>query len=398
MHQFKNLEHKYDFFYYNEIGKDPYEYVDFVITDLLARGVLVDGVIGDQDDTSILASLAAKKLGLIGPDPQAIFRAQHKAYFSVFAAKANNYFPPTYVLNPSVRKFPDLPFPGFEKPSKGSLSRFAYMVRTPKELRKRLDAIERAPRKYLRWFDTFFHSQYEADKHVKKPYIPINTLLYQPLLSFDQYTVDGLVQHGKITILGYTKSDYSEDRKSFVSFNFPSELSKNLNDEVQEVLKKLLQLLGYDNAGFNLEFFVTDRDHMIIIEFNTRLSGQFIPLMQQWYKSNNLDFAIQIALGNKPIIQSRKEKKLASSFPLRIHRDFLVEYIPDEKYYKRLKEKFDILEIRIMVDQGKKLSDYPQDGYSFRYAIVDIAGKTKQEIHDKLELVKMNLGIVFRPV
>lgn len=57
-----------------------------------------------------------------------------------------------------------------------------------------------------------------------------------------------------------------------------------------------------------------------------------------------------------------------------------------------------MLGIRILVEPGKKLSDYKQDSYTYRYALIDIAGKNKSEILNTLELVKKKLTIKLVPL
>jgi len=107
---------------------------------------------------------------------------------------------------------------------------------------------------------------------------------------------------------------------------------------------------------------------------------------------------IQISLGNGPNVSFKDESRLASNCVLRVKQDHYIKSIPTPEEVEHLKEKYGLIDIDILVEPGKKLSDYKQDSYSYRYAFVDITGDSRQEILDKLGKVRKELKFELEPV
>lgn len=54
--------------------------------------------------------------------------------------------------------------------------------------------------------------------------------------------------------------------------------------------------------------------------------------------------------------------------------------------------------MRTLVAPGTKLSEYEQDSYSYRYALLDIAGDSLTEIREKLAYARRTLRFEFAAV
>lgn len=351
----------------------------------------VDGVVGVGDEGSILGAVLARELELPGPDPHAMYRAQHKGIFSRLAAGMETGIP-TSIIAGSGYSLQEVSYPVFIKPVKSMLSQYAYLIRSEKQF---VGILNRMKNKHIRhtwWFDTFFR---ECAANLKDDYISLDQFIVQPFIEARQYTADAFVQNGQVAILGITKSVFGKNRRSFVRFDFPGDISKTALSRVNGMAQAIVRALGYDNAGCNIEFFLTSDDRVLIIEFNTRQSIQFVPLFTQKYEQSTVSMMIDIALGKAPSLAVKKDQTVASSCVLRRDTDALVTHIPTKKTLDRLAKTCGVLGIRILAEKGKRLSDYTQDSYSYRYAIVDIAGKNLQEIKKKLACVIENLGIRF---
>ncbi len=93
----------------------------------------------------------------------------------------------------------------------------------------------------------------------------------------------------------------------------------------------------------------------------------------------------------EPQLIPRSLQLLASSCVLRSFEDKKVVRVPTRQEIIALKKSGHIEFMRVLVDPGYKLSDHEQDSYSYRYALVDVLGHTRQEIFGKLEFVKHQL-------
>jgi len=136
---------------------------------------------------------------------------------------------------------------------------------------------------------------------------------------------------------------------------------------------------------------VTDTDQVIFIELNTRLAIQFSPLFSQWYKKPYIDLVIDLARGITPDLIEREDKLIGTSYVFRSYKDKIVTKTPSEKTVAKLIKDAIIVHYRPLVEKDKKLSDFQQDEYTFRYALIDVVGKKKEEIDEKIEKAKQEL-------
>jgi hypothetical protein len=215
-------------------------------------------------------------------------------------------------------------------------------------------------------------------------------------LRYPQYTADGFVAGGKVTWVGVTASVFDNAGHSFERFDFPAILSDKTMRELQQVGECLVSRLFFDNSFFNIEFFVTNRGHISIIEFNSRLAFQFVSLFAAAYKNNYLIENCMLAMGREPALFPVERPLMASSCVLRRPDSALVETIPRPDEIKSVIENGLASSVRIIVEEGKHLDDYKQDEYSYRYAIVNIVGNDQQDILGKQAEVKNRLRFVFK--
>lgn len=309
----------------------PADQVEEVLAFIRQKRLRVDGIFGITDEPSIVAALTAGRLGLPGNRPEAIYRAQHKAILTQMLADISVFTPETCVISsPTTVPNGATKYPAFLKPAKGSLSMHSYMVRNRTELALLLPQLFREQRPLVDWSERFYRI------HMQPADPPIRSFLLQPFLDLPQYTVDGFVSGGHVTILGITESVYTPDRKSFERFDYPGDISARASGELTTLLTTLLGKLQYDNSGFNMEFFVTPDDHIIVIELNTRLSVQFVPLMRQRYNHSNIHTMATLSTGVVPSLQVVNGTRRASSCVLRTYEDKRVVSVPDAADIRRL--------------------------------------------------------------
>ncbi len=393
---YRDLSERFDIIFYPiDFSHPPAQLVTRIVADLREKDLHIAGIVPLMDKEGVVASLLSTVLDIPAPSPVSIFRSQHKAVFNRIAARLNLLQPPTQLVYPSTPQatLAQTAYPAFLRPMRGSLSRNCHLVQTPEEVQAVLRHALWIHKGEMDWFDGFFH-QFAGDD-----YIPLQGgFLLQPYIDEPQYTVDGFVHNGKVFVLGYTKSIYSDDRKSFLRFDYPGDIPAGVHQVMVDLLQQIATEMTYDNGGFNVEFFLREGKDIIFIEWNTRISRQFIPLLHQEYVCSPLEMMMRLACGEFPTLTKRPVVRKASSFPLRLPTDRLVVATPTQEHLRQLEQEKNIIQITSWIQPGKRLSDYDQDAYSFRYGIVDIAGETQQEIQQTLEDIQPRLGFVLERV
>jgi biotin carboxylase len=351
----------------------------------------LDGVVGFNDTGSILASLVAQKLSLPGPTPKAVYQAQNKAIFLTILKQAGLPVPPTKIISlDKPHPLSSFPYPIFIRPIKGITSMHSYQIWDTVQWNKTITALRRV-RLNSTVYEEFF-TMFDSS------YVPLaRWFIVQPYTHAAQYTVDGFVEKHNVTLLGVTQTYYNEAKTSFERFDYPASVSPKVKKNLHAIVTGITNALGYSGGGFNIEFFLDQNTNISIIEFNTRISNQFIPLLAQHYHMSPFQMMIELSIGKTPDISKKKIQPLTSSFALRIPHDATVLYRPSENQLEAFIQEYGLLGLTIFADVGKKLSDYRQDAYSFRYGLIDVAGKTRKEILKKFETARSKIPIVLDP-
>ena len=368
----------------------PIELVQKTIRRFHADNIKIDGVVGTTDEASIFASYTADLLKLPGTKPHSIYAAQNKAAFSNIVAKITPHLIADFQIITKEQPIVQIPFPVYIKPVKGVMSKYAFKISSQEELNTALDGITFHERDNINWYNEFF--QKEGTTDIKSS----DSFIAQKLIKGRQLTVDGYVSRKKVYIIGFTESILNETKTSFVRFDHPAMIDNRIETEILSFLEKYTATTHYDNAGFNLEFFITETGEIQIIEFNTRISGQFSPLFACRYTESSLRMIFDLAVGHDSILKINDHPQAASSFPLRVYEDKKVVKVPTATEIAEIKKLHpEIVEITIKLKSGTNLSDYRQDSYSYRYGIIDIKGDSIDKILKSFEIImSQNLGII----
>lgn len=214
----------------------------------------------------------------------------------------------------------------------------------------------------------------------------------EELLYGEHMSVDGWISDGKVGFFGMAHAILLPNQISFDRFDFPFSCSALLKDKIYQISERVIKGAGLNNTLFCVEMKVREEDRTVsIIEINTRLTMQFVFLTEKVTGINPLTRFVQIALGEDIADPSQKGlvlPKQASSCVLRRAADAIVTEIPTKSYINELESRFPNTQITSLVAPGRKLSDYPQDAFTYRYALVDIARDSLTEILSELEEIK----------
>lgn len=324
----------------------------------------VSGVVSFGDETSILASLVALRFNLSGPSPHSIYHAQNKAYFARIAASVSDVYPNTTVF--SMKNPPkSFSYPAYLRSSRSAHSDSSGKVLSYKDVQNILSK-KRSIIANIEWFHDFyelFAPKTEYD----------NVFLLQEYVSGKQFTADGYVMDGKATVYAITESIFDENHESFVRFDFPAiKNTDKLFERVSAVAQKIVDALVFDDSFFNFEFFVTEDKQIVLIEFNTRISYQFVPMYTALFETDILEQVCKLSVGKQPRF-GKPSNRCASVCIFRKKNDCVFTHVPTEKELLDVVEKDEpIVSVKIFGESGRTLSSYPQDPYTFRYAEVTV--------------------------
>lgn len=360
-----------------------------------ARAIDADAIIDSMDyPGSIFASLASNKLGFMGPALQPLLTCHHK-YFSRIAQQ--QHVPeavPQFALvdqHNSVQST-SLFFPLFVKPVKTSFSAMVYRIEDKEQFECVLPLVI-LPHDFIKQFNWFLtKGNIDTSK--------TNGLLVERCLSGVQSTLEGYAYHGEITILGVTDSIMFPGTISFKRFEYPSSLPVEVQKRMNVISCQFIQGIGFDNGFFNIEFmYDQEQDQIGIIEVNPRMASQFADLYEKVDGTNSYRLLLDISVGKKPTFTRRQGKhNFASSLVLRVFEDKRVIASPSEKHREQFYQEFPDGRLSLFVQGGDQLSDVEQDGKSFRYGLVHLGARERQELLEKFELAKKVLPFEFEVI
>jgi biotin carboxylase len=365
--------------------RDPREEVRRLIERY--RDARLDAIVSTDDyPGSALASILAQALGLPGVAPAVNLRCQHKYYSRVdqqrFAPDAVPYFRRLDERElPSVE---ELPFPVFVKPVKSFFSVGAYRVDSPAEL-FRVGWKSASQTSFLRPFEVLLADYAGLD--LGPP------VLVEGLLQGMQVTVEGYVHAGDVRIIAIVDSVMYPETLSFQRFEYPSALPDAVQDRMAAVVKRVIASIGFDGGLFNMEMIYDPRrDSLHIIEINPRMASQFADLYEKVDGTNTYEILLDLALGKKPAFRKRRGKYgFAASCVLRTFENARVVQLPSAAEIAQVRERYPDIRIEVLATHGRRLSQEMQDGRSYRYGILSIGGRDREDVLAIFERCKTQL-------
>jgi biotin carboxylase len=225
-------------------------------------------------------------------------------------------------------------------------------------------------------------------------------LLAERPLSGVQVTLDGYVYDGEVVTVGVVDSIMYPGTLAFQRFEYPSALPAEAQDRMSAVAAAVMAELEYGDGQFNMEFmFDSESDRIAIIEINPRMSSQFADLYEKVDGTNGYSTMLNIARGVRPDLQRRAGRHgAAASCVLRTFKNQRVVRAPAAHEIEGLQRSYPDMRIEIFAQEGAKLSQQLQDGNSYRYAVLNIGARDRQEILEILEDCRRRLTFIFEPV
>ncbi len=355
----------------------------------------ITGVLSSDDyPGSIYASIIAYNKKFIAPSSAPILECQHKYYARCLQAQLVPEATPGFeLINPNSfdPKTFSLQFPVFVKPVKAYFSFLANKIESLPELTNFVTKTGSMSDRFLYQFNWFLQHYSSID-------MSGDYFIAEGFLHGQQVNVEGFVQDNVCHTIGITDSIMFPGTISFSRFEYPSVLPENVQQRMADIAARFLTGINFNNSLFNIEMMynpVTDEIH--IIEVNPRFSSQFADLYEKVEGFNAYRVALDVATGKQPVLPRAKGNyAMAASCVLRLFENKKVVKVPSSADIEKVKEAIPDIRIYVYTSEGELLSDQLQDGKSYRYGLMNIGGRDRQEIIEKFELAKRMLPFEFQ--
>jgi biotin carboxylase len=352
----------------------------------------ISGVMSSSDyPGAIAAAVIAERLGLRGPKASSVLLASHKYMSRVAQARATPHAVPGFALvDPHQFIPPEIGFPCFVKPVKGSFSHYARRVDDVRELETFVCRAE--VKEYLEQY--LFMFERLLRRYADSP-IGCRHFIAEQILSGEQITVEGFVWRGEVTVLGVVDTVFHESG-SFLRFDYPSRLPEQVQAGLRDIASGAVLALGLDDTMFNVEMMYDPTlNKMSIVEVNPRMAGQFADLYEKVDGVNGYHVALALACGERPVVRHGSGRfRAAASFPFRVYEPTRVVNAPRPERVREVERAHPGALIWVEYATGDELTDLAgEDGRSLRYAVFNLGGddhddleETKRRIHSELEI------------
>ena len=347
----------------------------------------IDAVAGYIDfPISTMLPILCGRLGLRSPSLESLLKCEHKYWARVEQQKAIPEAIPGFA---AVDPFDDealdnlaLNYPFWIKPVKSSGSFLGFRIGNRKQLDRAVGVIREHIRELGEPFN-FVLDQIDLPDEIAR--VDGNHCVAEEIIGGRQCTLEGFVHNGEVHFHGTVDSIRVPRSSSFARYEYPSRLPKSIQSRMAEIATRALTQVGFDQSGFNVEFFWDEnRDQIWLLEINTRVAQHHSDLFEKVDGTSNHEVPVKLALGERPEIPKREGRfRRAAAFFLRAWGDAQVTRIPSEAEIEALERRFPGTIVHPQVEAGMRLSElHEQDSYSYNLAIVYMGASSRSALRD----------------
>ncbi len=372
-----------------------------------ALGAPPDAIIGHLDfPVTGAVAMLNRHYGLRGASPETVALLEHKYWLRQTQARLFPDRTPACVpLNPfdpvsARRDAPEYPF--WLKPVKAHSSILGMRVCDAGDLDAGLHACRLAIHRHGEPFTTFLHELEEiegVDHAVDGNFAIAEEIIAAPRL----FTVEGFVRGGEVTVYAVIETMRGgPSGSSLVCYLYPGPVPEAAAERARGILATLFEHIGFEDGPFNAEFFYDDEAETLdLLEVNPRISKSHSPLLRMVDGASHHRQMIQLALGEEPVMPAGEgEHPMAAKFMIRsAEPDGIVKRVPSEAEIAELKRLLPALEPEILVEEGQRLSELPdQEVYSYELADLFIGGSSREVIEDAYSRCRASLEFAIKPL
>ncbi|WP_135503249.1 ATP-grasp domain-containing protein [Roseovarius aestuariivivens] len=367
----------------------------------------IDAIVGYIDfPVSTMLPLLCAKYGTRNASLESLLKCEHK-YWSraVMAEVIPDHIPKFTAFDPfddnalSRIGEADLRFPFFVKPIKSSGSRLGFRIDSPEDFDYAIEKLRAEIRSIGEPFD-YVLSKADIPEEIKA--VEGHYCMAEQVIGGRQCTVEGYVYNGEVVPYGTVDSIRYPQVLSFFYYLYPSTLPKRVQDTMNEITRTIMSHIGYDNAGFNIEYYWDEVSNKIwLLEINTRIAQSHCDLFEMVDGVSHQQVTVDLGLGRKPDLPYREgPEKVAAEFFYRVFfSDATVARAPSRAEIEVAAEQ--VAGTRIVSYAGKntRLSDLPeQDAYSFAVASIWMGANTQSKLLWNYEQVIKKLNYEFTDI
>ncbi len=367
----------------------------------------IDAIVGYIDfPVSTMLPILCKKYGTPQASLESLLKCEHK-YWSrkVMAEVIPDHIPKFTAFDPfdddALSKIgeADLRFPFFVKPIKSSGSRLGFRIDSPEDFDYAIEKLRAEIRSIGEPFDHVL-SQADIPDDIKA--VEGHYCMAEQVIGGRQCTVEGYVHNGEVFPYGTVDSIRYPQVLSFFYYLYPSTLPRRVQDTMNEITRTIMAHIGYDNAGFNIEYYWDEVSNKIwLLEINTRIAQSHCDLFEMVDGVSHQQVTVDLGLGRKPDMPSGEgPENVAAEFFYRVFfNDATVARAPSRAEVEVAAEQVEGTRISSYVTRGSKLSDLPeQDAYSFAVASIWMGASKQSKLLWNYEQVMKKLNYEFTDI
>lgn len=199
--------------------------------------------------------------------------------------------------------------------------------------------------------------------------------------------------------LGVVDSVMFPGTLAFERFEYPSTLAPAVQQRMAETASRVMRAAGFTHGLFNIEFcYDAKHERLAIVEINPRMASQFADLYEKVDGFNTYAVLLDLALGRQPALpRGTGRHAVAASCVLRRFDDARVLQLPSEGDLQRIGERHPDARIEILAGIGERLSQQLQDGRSFRYGVVSVGARSREDVLAAFDWCRRSLPFAFEP-
>ncbi|WP_299822235.1 ATP-grasp domain-containing protein [uncultured Jannaschia sp.] len=367
----------------------------------------IDAIVGYMDfPVSTMLPLLCEKYGTRNASLESLLKCEHKFWSrSVMAEIVPDHTPNFTAFDPfdeeALSKIGEagLRFPFFVKPIKSSGSRLGFRIDSPEDFTYATEKLRAEIGQISEPFNVVLERA-DLPAHIKS--VEGHYCMAERVIGGRQCTVEGYVHDGEVTLYGTVDSIRYPQVLSFFYYLYPSNLPGRVQEQMWDISRKVMEHIGYDNAGFNIEYFWDEVENRIwLLEINTRIAQSHCDLFEMVDGVSHQQVTVDLGLGRKPDMPHREgQQKVAAEFFYRVFfRDATVARTPSRAEIEVAAEQVDGTRIVSNVRKGMQLSELPeQDAYSFAVASLWMGAATGSKLLWNYEQVMKRLNYEFTDI
>ena len=397
---------------------DPAEVYDteiFPIADMLERAEAqlrafdgpIDAIAGYMDfPVSTMLPILCHRFGTRTTSLESLLKCEHKYWSRLVQREViAEHIPAFTAFDPfddealSTIGRAGLGFPFFVKPIKSSGSRLGFRIDSPEDFDL---AIQRLRQEIGLISEPFNHVLEHAELPEEVQRVDGRFCMAESIIGGRQCTVEGYVFGGEVVPYGIVDSIRYPGVISFFRYQYPSKLPARIQRKMNELTRRIMNHVGYDDSAFNIEFFWDEvQDRIWLLEINTRISQSHCDLFEKVDGVSHQQVTIDLALGRRPDMPRREgEVPLAAKFFNRVFfRNATVARAPTADEIRAVESAIPGTIIAPQVIEGMRLSSLPeQDSYSYALTYLWMGAKNQSTLLKNYERALKRLPYRFTEI